>query len=121
MAAQSAHHVQRCGACAQSFRMRPQRIAVHAHVSGAEHAECCPFCGFLNRPNAAMGVARASLKVVRPPEPLVRPEPVAAATAVSGGPQIRQAVGSSWRKTSQQPKKTEPHPVFGSIFDPVHV
>ena len=121
MAAQSAHHIQSCGACAQSFRLRPERVAVRAHVSGAEHAACCPFCGFLNRPDAAMGVARTSLKVVRPPEPVVQPEPVPAAAAVLGGAQIRKAVGSSWRKVSQQPRKTGHQPVIGPVFEPAAI
>lgn len=68
MATRWAGHTQKCGACAEAFRLQPERIVVRNHSSGFTFAIRCPFCGFLNRPSALAATMHATLTMVRPAE-----------------------------------------------------
>ena len=68
MATRWAGGSQKCGACAEAFLLQPERIVVRNHSSGHTFAIRCPFCGFLNRPDALVATMHTTLTFVRPAE-----------------------------------------------------
>jgi len=116
MAGETAASLQRCGACSESFKLAPLRIPVKGHSSGATHAACCPFCGFLNRPNPAP--RRAALRLVRPPELLARPVPAFAAAAAPVPAAVKKGVRIRGRKAYPKPKSAKKPSVFGGLLEP---